>query len=205
MRRQEGFSLVEVVIALSLAAIMGAGFLGAMRLMADSASRISDVSDRTADMSLIADFLRQAFGSAQHLSYRHSHDEMTGDGVRPFFVGVERHVRWVGALPVRHGVRGLHFLALRVVERGDGKQDLVLDYLPYSNEQRMPPWEQMRSHMILPDIAAFSLAYLGGSGPNAQWRSEWEGTADLPVAVRVSIRAADRYWPDLIFPFVPLP
>jgi general secretion pathway protein J len=204
MSRQEGFSLVEVVIALSLAAIMSAGFLGAMRVMADSSSRISDVSDRTADMSLIADFLRQSFGSAQHLSYRNGHDDATSDGVGPFFRGVERHVRWVGALPVRHGVRGLHFLTLRVVERGDGKQDLVLDYLPYSGEQRIPQWEQMRSHIILPDIASFSLAYRG-AGQNAQWRSEWEGMADLPVAVRVSIRAADRYWPELIFPFVPLP
>ena len=45
-------------------------------------------------------------------------------------------------------------------------------------------------------VQAFSVGYLGGFEDD--WEDEWPGYQRNPVALRLTIRARERYWPELV-------
>lgn len=60
--RARGFTLIEVVVALTLLAVILAGLIGALATFARSASRIDERTLASDDVRLVYAFLRQSLG-----------------------------------------------------------------------------------------------------------------------------------------------
>ena len=202
MRPQRGFTLIEVVVALTLVALIMLGLLAALRAMGDATTRVDTVSSRTSDMHLISAFLRRIVSGGEALAYR-SGDTPEEQHAAYFEASAERF-RWVGNMSLRHGTRGLHFFELGVDEEG-GRRALVLRYLPYSGATAEPQWARRSVHVLLPEIDKLSFSYQGAD-PDSPWVDAWvaEDQGGLPARVRIAVQSGGRYWPELVYSLVPL-
>ncbi|MBI1905197.1 MAG: prepilin-type N-terminal cleavage/methylation domain-containing protein [Rhodocyclales bacterium] len=201
MRAPRGFTLVEVVVALTLVALIMLGLLGALRAMGDAASRVDTVSARTSDMQLIGAFLGRVVSGGEALAYR---GDTPQEQQAVYFEASAGRLRWVGNLSQRHGTRGLHFLELGVDEEG-GTRALVLRYLPYSGATAEPQWARRSVHVLLPQIDTLRFSYQGPD-PDSPWVDDWvaEDQGGLPVRVRIAVQSDGRHWPELVYSLVPL-
>ncbi|MDZ7782701.1 MAG: hypothetical protein U5K56_07080 [Halioglobus sp.] len=57
-------------------------------------------------------------------------------------------------------------------------------------------WGELKPRVLIDDVQEFSVGYLGGF--EGDWEDEWPGYRRNPVALRLNIRARDRYWPELV-------
>lgn len=202
MRAQRGFTLIEVVVALTLVALIMLGLLGALRAMGDAATRVDTVSGRTSDMHLISAFLGRVVSGGESLAHRGGDTPEEQQAV--YFEASAERFHWVGNLSLRHGTRGLHFLELAVDEEGGGRA-LVLRYLPYSGATAEPQWARRSVHVLLPRIDTLHFSYQGPD-PDSPWVDDWvaEDQGGLPVRVRIAVQSDGRYWPELVYSLVPL-
>lgn len=200
-RVQRGFTLVEVVVALTLVALIMLGLLGAMRAMGDAATRVDAVSGRTSDMHLISAFLGRVVSGGQALAYRGDTPETQQT---MYFEGSAERFRWIGNLSLRHGTRGLHFMELGVDEDG-GTRALVLRYLPYSGATAEPQWARRSVHVLLPSIDKARFSYQG-LDPDSPWVDDWvvDDQGGMPARVRIAVQSDGRYWPELVYSLLPL-
>lgn len=199
-RRTAGFTLVEVVIALTLMSLIMLGLVSALSTFGETGGRIEERGERADDMRLVSGFLRQILSTAS-IQHRHARDDGT---MASYFIGSAGSLEWLGRLPARHGAGGLHHVRLSTREEGD-MFDLVLKLRPYAP----PPtdelgtlaaldWGQEPERILVRQITGFSIAYqrLGG----ADWQDEWVDPDVLPGRVALRVFVAGNAWPELIIP-----
>lgn len=185
-----GFTLIEVVIALTLVAVILTGLVSALVSFGKTSTRIEERSLTSDDVRLVYAFLEQSLGAAAPRVRVRPEDSVPVG----WFEGSETELEWLGLMPARHGVGGLYHLRLGV-ERG---RSLVLYYLPYAGDDPPPDWGAAESHLLLADVTAFDLAYRALD--EDEWRAEWSATEVLPARVKVSLAVRGQAWPELIVP-----
>lgn len=198
-RRTSGFTLVEVVIALTLMSLIMLGLVSALSTFGQTGGRIEQRGERADDMRLVSGFLRQILSTAS-IQHRHARDDGT---MASYLIGSARSLEWLGRLPARHGAGGLYHIRLGMREEGEAF-DLILKLRPFAP----PPdelgtiaaldWEQEPERILVREITAFSIAYQRlGSG---DWEDEWFDPDVLPGRVALRVFVAGSAWPELIIP-----
>ncbi len=197
--RNDGFTLVEVVVALTLVSLIMLGLVSAMRSMAAASARVNQVSARTSDIQLISGFLGRAFSSIQAGTVQ---TEEADQGPVPFFDGRADRIQWIGLLPARFGGGGMQLFELGVEQVSGRGSVLMLQYIPYGNE---PDWSLRSQHVLQEGLEQLSISYQGDE-PGDEWVDEWsyKDLLVFPARVKISIRVAGRYWPELIYALDPL-
>ncbi len=204
MKRQRaarGFTLVEIIIALSLLSLVMLALVAALRTFGESGSRLEARSERTDDMRLVSGFLRQIVGEASV-----AHRRKLDDGTEvPDFLGEPQSLEWLAPMPARHGVGGLHWLRLSIRSEEEGF-DLVLQLVPFvpppqafaADPDARPDWVTEPARILVRRLDSFSVAYqrLGRS----DWQDNWSDAAVLPGRVAFKLRIGGASWPDLIVP-----
>lgn len=202
MRRAQGFTLVEVVIALTLIALIMLGLVGAMRAMGDASAKVASVSGRIGDLQLIDAFLRRTIAGAENLQVR----ERAGDEhAREWFEGRGAQLRWVGNLGYRHGVAGMHLLELSIDPTLAPEPALVLEVRPYPGVGKAADQSPALRHLLVGKVEELRFAYQGAD-PDGPWLESWkpDDEGGLPLRVRMQLRVDGRYWPEMIYPIAPL-
>lgn len=184
---QQGMTLVEVVIATLVLAMILLGLVTSMRTFSDSYTSLRAVNQRASARSETTSFLR------------HSLREAIYSGVGSF--RVERsEIVWKAPLD-RLGAAG-GILWLKLMRQGDAltldfaKQQLDAGANPDSEYE--PSWGQMiPSQTLLQDVKDFSVLVRLKSD------EDWRGTLDeqlvyLPQAVMLEWEFSDGTWPPLV-------
>ena len=187
-RRFRGFTLVEVLIALALLSLILLGLTGALRTFADSAARIETRAWRSDDVRLVSALLRETLSTAAATNILLPGNQ----AVVKAFSGSENQIEWVGALPARHGLGGLHHLRLQIGQ----DRSLQLSMAPLIGENKPADWQLARSRALVDELDQFSLRYQGAG--QQVWLPAWTDTKVLPARVSVQIAAAGEVWPPLI-------
>jgi len=194
--RAAGFTLVEVLMATTLLAVMMTLLLGSLRIGARSweggEGRVAAMSRMLASQN----FLRAQLTATPGLR------EMAGADVPPgerlVFQGDEQRLRYVGTLPPQ--VRGgLYVFELHVAERGDAR-DLKLAMRPMTGGAVREEAETIDDVTLVENLDTFRIAYLppAEQGMPAEWRHEWRDSV-LPALIRLEIMpAGEAAWPPLI-------
>ena len=179
-----GFTLVELVIALSILGMLSLLLVNGLRL----ATRTWDaVAQRTTEahqghLSLI--FLQRQIELAQPL--RLSRD---ASAKQITFVGQQHALRFVAPLPGHLGAGGMYWFALSLVDSSAGKR-LVLAYWLFQRED----WERFgaavpEQAVLMEDLKNLQFEYLdpATSDAPARWTSDWAPQDRLPRLIRVQI------------------
>lgn len=188
---QAGFALVEVLVSLALAALIGLLLVETVRLASRTATAVAG-AERAGQVRAVRDHLRQTLGS---LANRHM------DGSLPSLQGSSEGLS-ASIASDRILERPADVVAsLTVVPRAEGGLDLVERQVPLEALQGTA--RTARSEVLLSGIAGFALQYFGAptKGLPPAWLSAWRRTDRQPelVEVRITFGPGDgRRWQPLV-------
>jgi general secretion pathway protein J len=198
VRRDRGFTLIEVMIALVIFSMIMVATISALRTFGNTRLTVERLTGRVDELRLLSNFLRNTIGAALPVArYGDSFPAEANLGSHGvFFLGFPSEVIWVAPVMGGAGFGGAHILHLSL----DNDQ-LVLRWHPYQTNVTGIDWGQLPRRVLLEDVERLILGYrtepwLSEGGP--VWVEEWTGAFSNPAAVRLSIKAAGRFWPEIV-------
>lgn len=198
-RGGRGFTLLELLIAITLLGLLMAGLLGSLRLGARAWETGAQRLESSARLITIQGFLRQRLTHAIPLFVP---DPSGRESL--VFTGGPEAMTLVTTLPDQLGA-GLHVVTLGLHPGDDGASHLGFAWRPLHLDPDgvpLPTIEAGRRDLIR-DIAGLELGYFGARGrdPDAAWHEVWEDEQVLPTLIRLRIELAEgdrRRLPELI-------
>jgi len=194
--RVGGFSLMEVLAALALLALLLVGVYSGIRTATHSVRAGSAAVERLDAVRSAQQFLRRELAQAmtQQLG-KNDKDEAI------FFKGDAHSMSFVAPLPGYLGKLGPQAQTLELVDNGKGGQRLEVRFalLPPSGEPLQPGPPQV----LLDDVREGGFRYRGvdDRGRVGAWRTDWPAGDRLPQLVRIDLRLAGTdYWPQFTVP-----
>lgn len=188
-----GFSLLEVLIALSLLSLITMTTTAALRSFGNTKVAVTEITNRNDEMRVVSSFLRNALGSAlpvrKETASTPSFDNVAESPA--LFWGGASEVIWVAPLVAGADLGGAFVFQL---EYSGGS--LNLRWYPYSAAGMSFHWEDLTPRVLLEDVEAFTVGYLAGYGDT--WLDVWPESPANPVAVRLNIKSRGKFWPELI-------
>ena len=198
-QRLKGFTLVEMLVALSLLSLIVLGLAGAMGTMGRTETSIDNRLERMDESRTSADFLRSVLGRISAKKVQALQEQGMLEGTKPqfFFSGQAQAMTWVGVMPARYGAGGRYHFRLAM---GDylGAPAIMLSYTPWVDQQTQPNWGAAQSYPILPHATGLSLQYLNAAVDPPQWGGDWGIVDQLPQAVQVVMQTERAVLPPVV-------
>lgn len=185
MKPIRGFTLVEVVVALTILSLISLAVVTALRTFAVTQERLNEVSSRTAEMRTVNRFLNRALVDALPLI------RVTSSGSYSLLQGNNHELTWAAPFSASSRLGGVMIIRLYATDGG-----LMMQMMPYHNAQQPMSWEDTEAFSVVPALDEFALAYFDAA--TSTWLDEWSGSLENPDRIRISIAASGRYWPDMI-------
>jgi general secretion pathway protein J len=179
--KEAGFSLVELLVSLTLLAMILALLPGAFRTGKRGWETASVIERRAAGDASI-DYLRHRIAEAAPLF-----DKDESGRSRLAFSGGSQDLSFVAPAPSGPVGGGLYRFTLTAQPRaGAGSFALVLRMVPY--RQQEPQFASVPSeHVLMPAIGSFHLRYFGIQNEKelARWSDTWPRQDQLPVMIEL--------------------
>ena len=193
-----GFTLIEVVLALSIFALLGTILYGAFALGQSALAKSQSAAMRSQTQRSTADLLGSYVRSAY--PYRSSPQEQA-----IFFEGESDSLTFVSAYSHGMGGRGMARIQLMAGDEDRGRAPLYLEEMTpvrLDGEQLSPG--QTHRLVLQEGIRDFRLAYLDPQAEQETWEERWGGQERrvLPRAVRLTFLDADGREVRWIFPIM---
>lgn len=195
---QNGFTLIELTIAITLLALMAVTLYGAFylsqRAVEKSQTRSEESQRLRAAGDLLAGYIRSAY------PYR---DSRQNQSIR--FSGQVDSLTFVSALSSGMGGRGMSRITISWAGGEDGNGLLTLvEEIPLRLEGQGEGEGYRNSIVLGQGIREFRINYLDPQGEDENWVDQWDGTEKrvLPRAVRLSYRGERVEEVQSVFPIM---
>ena len=181
--KAQGFTLIEVLIAMTLLSMMVVLLFGSLKICADSwekgENKISDVNE----VAVVYNFFHRHLSPAKPLWDDFSTEEKTFS-----FQGKAHAVQFVSALPASAGRSGLQLFTL-ALQSEDKNQFIKVTLTPFFPLADGEAWHKEEESLVR-HVSDFTLAYFGSDdGVSAEsWRDEWLAKDALPRLVKINIK-----------------
>ncbi|HYC01840.1 MAG TPA: prepilin-type N-terminal cleavage/methylation domain-containing protein [Azospirillaceae bacterium] len=188
-RGDAGFTLLEMLVAMTVLALVLAAAAGALGFLGQGFGRATDRVERVEQAAVARDVLRRQLARGFPLV------EGGVDDGRYVFTGERNALTFVIAEPPAPGRGGLS-VARFTIEPGEGG-----DRLTYG-QRRLAGGEE-RTSPLLDGPYRLSFEYFGSLGPAQPpaWRPDWPDRRRLPLLVRLRISADGRELPAAVAGF----
>lgn len=185
-QRSAGFTLVEVLVALTILALILGTILGSLRVTSRSWETAMARADGNEALRLGLHFLRREIEQAVPI---HITD---GDHRRLMFQGTSNRLQLVAPLPAHTAAGALHRLTLSWLAAEEGRGALMVAYQPLHSVRDMPVNAGMNDPAaemlpVIEGIGPVSFRYYGKKrrGDPLQWHAAWNNESRLPKLVQV--------------------
>jgi general secretion pathway protein J len=192
--RERGFTLIELVIAMSLLGLILVSLFSGLRLASRSWDAGAVRAEKSNEMRLVQDFIRRAIAQTHPIIWQ----EATGQP-RLSFDGKPHALAFTALLPARAGIGGIYLMKLELRDTRQGKE-LLLRRRLYRPDGHVKE-DGAETTVLVEGVAVLAFGYYGSENSNdpPRWRSEWQSAMQLPKLVRVSL-STDKVWPDIVVP-----
>jgi general secretion pathway protein J len=200
-RRHAGFTLLEVLVAVGLLALLLTLAYASMRAAVQASRSGEALIARSEEMRTAQVFLRRQFAGTLPLPYEF--DDRTG--IQLMFEGSADSIRFVAPMPGYLSRGGPHVQELSVARARGGLQ-LEFNHSQLNGFLPDQPVGGDRDPVVLVDgiaRAAFEFRSRETDGQLGPWTEHWDNPHLLPVQIRLRVEfPADdpRRWPDLEVP-----
>jgi general secretion pathway protein J len=214
--RHRGFTLVELLIALVLLAIILVLLFSGLRLGSRAWEGVDTVSERVSDLRVARNFIEQMLRQTRPVTL------MFDGAAMPVFAGEPSRLELVAPLSEHVGIPGLYVLRLALEDAGNGQRLVLTRWLLHpevlEGGDEWPEWEPMIESsgigddsgpfdqdlaagaygrtVLLPTVERFELAYFGTAEGETEpaWQEEWLDQPRLPVRVRLDLTTPVQSW-----------
>lgn len=174
-RKQYGFTLIEVMIALSILGLLLVILYSSLFTTSKSLSAGNQYIDSIDDYRLVHNFLRQTIEQAQPLM------QLSEQGSKLVFSGEHDRLGLTASLPSHRGGGGLYYIELY-----NSDNNVILSYSPVqTNDSSFTPIEAKETILYAENNVAFY--YYGNENleQSPTWHENWNNTTQLPALVRL--------------------
>jgi len=195
-RHSGGFSLVEILLALTLMSMLLGLAYGGLRASIRATDKGQVILEDSGRVRMAQQFVRKQLSQMMPLVFEESEDRI----VRSVFQGEQSKIRFVAPMPGYLGFGGPQIQELAIVD-GDKGLELVISHalLQGFEEQQLYEREPI---VLVANIKSAEFSFLGldENGQLMPWATDWVETGVLPEAVSLKIEFnEDVYiqWPVL--------
>lgn len=189
MKRPRGFTLLEVLLAVTLLAAGLALAFAALKSATAMTARGEAIAARSNHIRAVEQFLRRSLGDARPIAFGR---DAQGEVLR--FDGQAQRMRFVADLPDYLGVGGPHLYTLEASDESGGKR-LQIGFAHLRGTAAVRPPDQLAEGL---KEVRFAYRGLDRDGHLGDWQTQWPTASRLPLQVRIDITANDGAWPALI-------
>ena len=191
---QRGFTLIEVLIAMTLLSMMVVLLFGSLKICADSwekgESKITDVNE----VAVVYNFFQRHLSVAKPLWNDLSDEEKTFS-----FQGKAQSLQFVSAFPASAGRSGLQLFSIEL-QKEDNEQVINVTITPFFRVAEGEEWHKEEVSLVR-HVSDFNLAYFGSDDGVSEgtWQDEWLDKGVQPRLVKINIKLDNEiYWPEMI-------
>lgn len=193
-RRSVGFTLVELLLALTLMSMLLALAYGGLRAATRAADRGQTILEDSSRIRMAHQFVHKQLNQALPLAFAQNEDGTE----RTVFLGEADRIRFVAPMPGYLGFGGPQVQELAIV-RGEDSLELVLSHALLQGFEEGLLYERPPI-LLLEDIDSASFSFLGldEEGELAGWSSTWQDIGVLPESIALDIGFVDAVyiqWP----------
>lgn len=196
LTRRNGFTLIEVLIAMTLLSVMVVLLFSSLKIAAESWNAGENKTAQVNEKAVVYQFFKRHITTIRPLPFLNEEQNFAAEAQQAF-QGFTQSLRFVSALPASSARKGLQVFTLALDPANSKK--LLVTLTPYRPEAGL---EIGKPEVLLENIAELKFAYFGKTEDVAEmmWRDEWSVADRLPGLIKVSIKLDDgSYWPDMVF------
>ena len=203
-QRQRGFTLIEVLVSVTLLALLLAATLGGIRTVTRAATAGALAAERTNKLRVTQEFLRREL--MQTLSTPFEQEETTGK--TRVFKGEADRLTFVAPMPGYLGKGGPYVQQVSVARGPRGSQlEFRHALLNGYRDEKAKKVDEGDPVVLIEGIrnATFEYRGLGDTGQVTGWESDWDRYGSAPMIVRIKLefeRDEHQVWPELVVPLM---
>ncbi len=217
-RWMRGFTLVEMLISLSLIGLMVVLLFSGLRLGSKSWDSVEQHAGRNSEVRQVLGFIQRSLENAQPLL------QETAEGRKLLFAGEENALEFITPFSAYLGLGGLYLVRLEERSQDGGGQLLLTYWLHHpevlEGEVDVPEWVSLRDgrsrvdagaedeqelrevfgqKVLLEGLEKIEVEYFGTpfGDPEPSWQTEWKEETQMPLAVRLRFEFEDQWWPEI--------
>jgi len=198
IRRAKGFTLVELLLAITLLGLLLALAYGGLRAGWKASESGQRMLEQSGKLRITHQFVRKQLNLMLPLPFVM---ELAEDADSYLFLGTPFEIVFVGPMPGYLARGGPQVQRMRFVDGEEGL-DLVFSHAPQQDFD--PLWLDDREPVVLLEGlqgGQFEFLELDEEGIPVGWTAQWEETSTLPRAVRLDLDFPEDYavqWPELV-------
>lgn len=195
--RSPGFTLIEVLIAITLLGIMVVLLFSSLRIAAESWDAGESKTIEVNKKAVVYQFFKRQLSGIKPLPmYSDAQQAENTEPPGQAFQGLPQSLRFVSSMPSAAARKGLQLFTVGLDSKEPSTLKVALS--PYQQDSPQTP-EQV---VLLKNVKNFQIRYFGimDQSDEALWQDEWQETEILPKLIKISITLEDNsFWPDMIF------
>ena len=201
MKRNSGFTLVELLLAMTLLSMLLGLAYGGLHAATRATARGQTILEESGRLRMAHQFVRKQLNQAIPLNFNKTEDDALDDAEPEVFLGSAHSIRYVGPMPGYLGFGGPQVQELSIVS-GENGYELVLEHALVQGfeESRL----RDRDPIVLIDHIEFAEFQFQGRDEDRElmpWTSSWIDVEMLPVAISLDITFEEgnyAEWPLLV-------
>ena len=202
-RSGTGFTLLEVLLAITLLALLLAGAMSGIRAATKAMHSGEQAIDRTNRLRVTQEFIRHEISRSLPLAF----GQEKGSGSNFVFQGEEDFLRFVAPMPGHLSRGGAYVQSLELARGRNGMQLLFTHQMLNGFDLDKLSTKDLEPVMLIDGIRRGRLQYrkFDDEGKLDDWKDEWEDPSALPVMVRIELEMTPEsgiVWPTMDIPLV---
>ena len=202
-RSGAGFTLLEVLLAITLLALLLAGAMGGIRAATRAMHSGEQAIDRTNRLRVTQEFIRHEISRALPLAF----GQEKGSGANFVFQGENDFLRFVAPMPGHLSRGGPYVQSLEFARGQHGMQLLFTHQMLNGFDLDKLSTKDLLPVMLIEGIrnGRFEYRKYDDEGKLEDWKDEWKDPSTLPVMVRLHLEMTAEsgiIWPTMDIPLV---